>query len=87
MPGAGTWNAKLISMDILTRILSLTRKEFTHLIRDWWLPAFMLFGGVLELLLVGWATSRPITNLPLMVLETKMDEWLAGQKQVASAGR
>lgn len=27
----------------------------------------MLFGGALELLLVGWATSRPLTNLPLMV--------------------
>ncbi len=27
----------------------------------------MLFGGALELLLVGWATSRPMTNLPLMV--------------------
>ncbi len=29
----------------------------------------MLFGGALELVLVGWATSRPITNLPLMVLD------------------
>jgi len=27
----------------------------------------MLFGGALELLLVGWATSRPMSNLPLMV--------------------
>lgn len=27
----------------------------------------MLLGGTLELLLIGWATSRPITNLPLMV--------------------
>lgn len=27
----------------------------------------MLFGGALELLLVGWATSRPITNLPIMI--------------------
>jgi ABC-2 type transport system permease protein len=33
------------------------------------MPVFMLFGGALELLLVGWATSRPITNLPLMVLD------------------
>jgi ABC-2 type transport system permease protein len=31
------------------------------------MPAFMLFGGALELLLVGWATSRPMENLPLMV--------------------
>jgi len=37
--------------------------------RDWWLPAFMLIGGSMELLLVGWATSRPITNLPLLVLD------------------
>ena len=29
----------------------------------------MLIGGAMELLLVGWATSRPITNLPLMVLD------------------
>jgi len=51
------------------RIWSLSIKEFIHLINDWWMPAFMLFGGVIELLLVGWATSRPITNLPLMVLD------------------
>jgi ABC-2 type transport system permease protein len=49
------------------RIKSLVTKEFIHLINDWWLPAFMLFGGAAELLLVGWATSRPITNLPIMV--------------------
>jgi ABC-2 type transport system permease protein len=29
----------------------------------------MLLGGALELLLVGWATSRPMTNLPLVVLD------------------
>jgi len=54
---------------MLKRIWSLVVKEFIHLINDWWMPAFMLLGGVLELLLVGWATSRPITNLPLMVLD------------------
>ena len=27
----------------------------------------MLIGGAMELLMVGWATSRPITNLPLMI--------------------
>lgn len=51
------------------RVLSLARKEFVHLRSDWWLPAFMLLGGATELLLVGWVTSRPITNLPLMVLD------------------
>jgi ABC-2 type transport system permease protein len=52
---------------MIRRILALAKKEFIHLRNDWWMPAFMLFGGVLELLLVGWATSRPMTNLPLMV--------------------
>ncbi len=51
------------------RIWSLAIKEFIHLRRDWWLPAFMLVGGAMELLLVGWATSRPITNLPIMVFD------------------
>lgn len=49
------------------RIRALVKKEFIHLLNDWWMPAFMLFGGMLELLLVGWATSRPMTNLPLMI--------------------
>jgi ABC-2 type transport system permease protein len=54
---------------MIRRIASLVVKEFIHLRRDWWLPAFMVFGGLLELLLVGWATSRPITNLPMLVLD------------------
>lgn len=51
----------------ISRILALSKKEFIHLRRDWWLPAFMLIGGAMELLVIGWATSRPITNLPLLV--------------------
>jgi ABC-2 type transport system permease protein len=54
---------------MLRRIWSLSIKDFLHLLHDWWLPAFMLLGGATELLLVGWATSRPITNLPMMVLD------------------
>ena len=54
---------------MLRRIWSLALKEFLHLLHDWWMPAFMLIGGTSELLLVGWATSRPITNLTLMVLD------------------
>jgi ABC-2 type transport system permease protein len=53
----------------LTRIWSLSINDFIHLVNDWWLPAFMLIGGTMELLLIGWATSRPITNLPLLVLD------------------
>jgi ABC-2 type transport system permease protein len=54
---------------MLKRIWSLVIKEFIHLRSDWWLPAFMLIGGASELLLVAWATSRPIANLPLMVFD------------------
>lgn len=54
---------------MIRRIFSLVLKEFIHLRNDWWLPAFMLLGGALELFLVGWATSRPINNLPVMVLD------------------
>lgn len=54
---------------MLRRIWSLVIKEFIHLRNDWWLPAFMLIGGASELLLVAWATSRPITNLPVMVFD------------------
>ncbi len=52
---------------MIRRILALVKKEFIHLRSDWWMPAFMLIGGALELLAIGWATSRPITNLPLMI--------------------
>ena len=57
---------------MIRRISTLVIKEFIHLINDWWMPAFMLFGGALELLLVGWATSRPITNLPLMIWDQEL---------------
>ena len=67
---------------MLRRILALTRKEFIHLRRDWWLPAFMLIGGASELLLVGWATSRPVTNLPFMVWD--QDRSAASRQLVAA---
>jgi ABC-2 type transport system permease protein len=67
---------------MIRRIWALAVKEFYHLRYDWWLPAFMLFGGVLELILVGWATSRPMTNLPLMVLD---DDRSAASRQVITA--
>jgi ABC-2 type transport system permease protein len=54
---------------MIRRIWSLVVKEFIHLRRDWWMPAFMVLGGAMELLLIGWATSRPVTNLPLMVFD------------------
>jgi ABC-2 type transport system permease protein len=67
---------------MIRRILALAKKEFLHLKNDWWLPAFMLFGGALELLMIGWATSRPITNLPLMIWD--MDKTPASRNLVIS---
>jgi ABC-2 type transport system permease protein len=67
---------------MINRIWSLVVKEFIHLRRDWWLPAFMILGGALELIIIGWATSRPITNLPLMVLDQDQS---AASREVVSA--
>jgi len=59
---------------MIRRIWALSVKDFLHLLHDWWLPAFMLIGGTMELLLVGWATSRPVTNLPLTVIDLDKSE-------------
>lgn len=67
---------------MIRRILALAKKEVLHLKNDWWLPAFMLLGGALELLMIGWATSRPISNLPLMIWD--MDQTQASRNLVIS---
>jgi len=67
---------------MIRRILSLVKKEFIHLKNDWWLPVFMIFGGALELLMIGWATSRPISNLPLMIWD--QDKTTASRNLVIS---
>jgi len=54
---------------MLKRIWSLVVKEFIHLRSDWWLPVFMLVAGTMELFLVAWVTSRPIIDLPVMILD------------------
>jgi ABC-2 type transport system permease protein len=67
---------------MIRRILSLVKKEFIHLKNDWWLPVFMIIGGALELLMIGWATSRPISNLPLMIWD--QDKTTASRNLVIS---
>jgi len=42
----------------------------------------MLVGGVLELILVGWSTSRPISNLPLVVMDNDRS---ATSRQIVTA--
>ncbi|RME86970.1 MAG: ABC transporter permease [Anaerolineae bacterium] len=67
---------------MISRILALVKKEFIHLRNDWWLPAFMLIGGLMELIMVAWATSRPITNLPILVVDYDRS---AASRQVVTA--
>ncbi len=67
---------------MIRRIFALVKKEFLHLKNDWWLPVFMLLGGTLELLMIGWATSRPISNLPLMIWD--QDKTAASRNLVIS---
>lgn len=67
---------------MIRRILALVKKEFLHLKNDWWLPVFMILGGALELLAIGWASSRPISNLPLMVWD--MDQTQPSRNLVVS---
>ena len=45
---------------MFNRITSITIKEFIHLRRDWWLPLFMVVGGTLELLIIGWGSTRGV---------------------------
>jgi ABC-2 type transport system permease protein len=67
---------------MIARIWSLVIKEFIHLRRDWFMPVFMVIGGALELIIIGWATSRPIQNLPLMVFD--QDQTTASRQMVAA---
>ncbi len=67
---------------MIRRIFAIAKKEFIHLRTDWWMPVFMLFGGALELLLVGWATSRPMSNLPIMVWD--QDQSAASREMITA---
>jgi ABC-2 type transport system permease protein len=55
-------------MQALSRILNLVRKELTHIVRDRVLTPMLMFGPVIELALIGIATSRDIQHLPTAVI-------------------
>ena len=52
----------------LLRVLNLVLKELTHFVRDRALTPMIMFGPVLELILIGAATSGDIEHLPTAVL-------------------
>jgi len=54
---------------MLTRIVTLARKDLTHLRRDRTLLLFLMFGPVLELVLVAQATSAGIAHLPSAIVD------------------
>jgi len=54
---------------MLNRIWNLVRKDITQLARDRLLAPFVVFGPVLELVLVAYSTSAGIANLPTAVID------------------
>jgi ABC-2 type transport system permease protein len=55
--------------ETLSRILNLIRKELTHLSRDRILTPMLMLGPLIELILIGIATSSDIQHLPTRVLD------------------
>jgi ABC-2 type transport system permease protein len=55
--------------ETLSRILNLIRKELTHLSRDRILTPMLMLGPLVELILIGIATSSDIQHLPTRVLD------------------
>ncbi|MCP5099486.1 MAG: ABC transporter permease [Chloroflexi bacterium] len=51
------------------RIRTLIKKEFIQLFRDRLLAPFVLFGPLLELLMIAYSTSQGIAHLPTAVLD------------------
>ncbi|MEP7288210.1 MAG: ABC transporter permease [Chloroflexota bacterium] len=51
------------------RILNIAWKEFLHLRKDRVLVPFFILGALLELTVVAWATSQPIRNVPMAVVD------------------
>jgi len=54
---------------MLLRIWNLVLKEFTQLLRDRVLILFVIFGPVLELVMVAYSTSAGIAHLPSAVID------------------
>ncbi|HEY66095.1 MAG TPA: ABC transporter permease [Caldilineae bacterium] len=54
---------------MIYRILALVGKELTQLRRNWPLALFIIFGPMMELVAVAYATSQEIANLPTAVLD------------------
>jgi ABC-2 type transport system permease protein len=59
---------------MLGRIWALIVKELIQLSRDRLFAPFIIFGPMLELSLVAWATSAPITNLPTALVDMDQTE-------------
>ena len=59
---------------MINRITNLVRKEFIQLFRDRLLAPFIIFGPLLELLMVAWSSSQGIDHLPTAVLDMDQTE-------------
>ena len=54
---------------MIYRTWNLTIKEFTQLFRDKLLAPLVLFGPLLELLMIAWSSLQGIDHLPTAVLD------------------
>lgn len=59
---------------MLRRILNIAWKEFLHLRKDRILVPFVLIGALLELSMIAWATSQPIENIDLTIIDHDQSE-------------
>jgi len=70
---------------MIARIMNLVWKELTHLMRDRVLTPMILFGPLIELTLIGVATSGDIDHLPAAVINRDRGERGAALVQMLDA--
>jgi hypothetical protein len=54
---------------MIARILNIARKELLHLRKDRVLIPFFIIGALAELTIIAWATSQPVDDLNLAVVD------------------
>lgn len=59
---------------MIGRTLTIAWKELLHMRKDRVLIPFLIIGAVAELVLLAWATSQPIDNVPLLVADNDKSE-------------
>lgn len=53
----------------MSALVGVVRKEFRHILRDPWMLTFSTLGTVILMILIGFAVSADIENIPIVVLD------------------